>query len=190
MIEYPQWLMWPGELNEETCDRWLEICKKLPAQPASTFRTADAGDEENDGSRKTQIRWIYNDDATKEIHATLLHYLNTANETFKVNVERLPPIQFTEYADVGDHYDHHHDVDWFRQDGQHRKLSVIVQLSDPEDYEGGVFSFLHHQNPDAIDLRKRGTIMVFLPYIEHMVSPIQEGSRTSMVAWMEGPRWV
>ena len=36
---------------------------------------------------------------------------------------------------------------------------------------------------------KQGDIIVFPSYLEHGVSPITSGSRTSLVGWFEGPRW-
>ena len=112
-----------------------------------------------------------------------------ANQYFQTTITTLPALQFTEYSDVGHKYDMHHDVDYNRQDGLHRKLSIVVQLSDPEEYEGGVLTFAHTQNPDPDSLIKRGSIICFLSYLEHGVSPITSGSRTSLVGWFEGPRW-
>jgi predicted 2-oxoglutarate/Fe(II)-dependent dioxygenase YbiX len=105
------------------------------------------------------------------------------------DVSFLPPLQFTEYKDVGYHYGMHHDINWDRQDGLHRKVSLVVQLSDPEDYEGGELTFSHTQNPDPIALAKKGTVICFLSYLEHGVAPITKGNRTSLVGWAEGPRW-
>ena len=112
-----------------------------------------------------------------------------ANKQFNLTLTDLPPLQFTEYADVGHKYDMHHDVDFNRQDGKHRKLSIVVQLTDPDDYEGGILSFAHTQNPDPATLIKQGTIICFLSYLEHGVTPITKGSRTSLVGWFEGPYW-
>ena len=189
-IDYPQWQMWSGALNDETCDRWLEICRKRKQQDAKTFRTGEMDDENNLGTRKTQIRWINEEADSKEIFIALKSFLNSANEHLNVKLDNLPPIQFTEYADVGHHYDTHHDIDWNRQDGKHRKLSITVQLTDPSEYSGGVFNFEHTENPDLESLQKRGTVLVFYSYLDHSVSPITNGSRSSLVAWVEGPRWI
>ena len=188
-IKHPQWQLWSGELSAETCDRWLEICRRRTPIPAKTFRTGDSDDEDNLGTRKTQIRWIYDDADSKEIFTTLQYYLTEANKVMPTDIDHLPPIQFTEYADVGHHYSNHHDVDWNRQDGKHRKLSITVQLSDPSEYAGGIFQFAHTENPAPEAVGARGSILVFYPYLEHLVTPILNGSRSSLVAWVEGPRW-
>ena len=71
----------------------------------------------------------------------------------------------------------------------HRRMSIIIGLSNPSDYEGGELTFSHTQNPDPIALAKKGTVICFLSYYEHGVAPITKGSRTSLVGWAEGPRW-
>ena len=186
MITHPVWLLYEGILDDETCDRWLELGRQAELQEATTFRT---GKGETDSHRKTDIRWLANTGDFEEMHTLLTKLALDANTVFNLTLTNLPPLQFTEYAGVGHHYGMHHDIDWNRQDGKHRKLSVVVQLTDPEDYEGGVLSFSHTENPDPNALIKRGSILFFPSYLEHGVSPITSGSRTSLVGWFEGPRW-
>ena len=186
MMQYPNWLLYEGVLSEEDCERWIELGRQAPKQEAKTFRT---GEGESDAHRKTDIRWLPNVGPYCEMHDFLMKVAMDANKQFNLTLTDLPPLQFTEYADVGHHYGMHHDIDWNRQDGKHRKLSIVVQLTDPDDYEGGLLSFAHTQNPDPEALIKRGSIICFPSYLEHGVSPITSGSRTSLVAWFEGPRW-
>lgn len=186
MLNHPNWLLYEEAVDAETCERWITAGRQVEPQKATTFRQ---GEGEEDSHRKTQIRWLSNEGPYQEIHNVFKSIALDANQYFQTTITTLPPIQFTEYSDVGYKYDMHHDVDWNRQDGLHRKLSIVLQLSDPDDYEGGVLSFSHTQNPDAAALLKRGSIICFLSYLEHGVSPITEGSRTSLVGWFEGPRW-
>ncbi|MDB2656544.1 2OG-Fe(II) oxygenase [Crocinitomicaceae bacterium] len=67
-----------------------------------------------------------------------------------------------------------------------RKLSVTVQLSDPDEYEGGDLEFMiNHKTVKAP--RKKGTIVVFPSFIMHRVTPITKGTRQSIVGWVSGP---
>jgi PKHD-type hydroxylase len=182
MMEHPNWLLYEGVLSEEDCERWLDLGRQAPIQDAKTFGGHDT-------HRKTDIRWLPNVAPYAEMHDFLMKVAMDANKQFNLTLTDLPPLQFTEYADVGHKYDMHHDVDFNRQDGKHRKLSIVVQLTDPDDYEGGILSFAHTQNPDPEALIKRGSIICFPSYLEHGVSPITSGSRTSLVGWFEGPRW-
>ena len=182
MMQHPNWLLYEEFLDKATCERWIEAGRQTEPEKAKTF-------DGNEGHRKTQIRWLQNNDMYREMHDVFKHIALDANQYLQTMITVLPPLQFTEYADVGHKYDMHHDVDINRQDGRHRKLSIVVQLTDPEEYEGGILSFTHTQNPDPKALIKQGSIICFLSYLEHGVSPITKGSRTSLVGWFEGPRW-
>lgn len=184
MNNKPQWLYWTGAFTDEECDKIVELAKDLESHDATTF-----GGSGSDG-RKTRISWIPDSgEEFSELHTKMRAYCLEANKQWGVSLSNLPPIQFTQYKDVGHKYDWHHDINWSRDDGLHRKISIVVQLSDEDDYEGGDFSFRYIPQPDAEEIRKRGTVLVFLPYHYHMVSEITKGSRNSLVGWFEGPEW-
>lgn len=66
-----------------------------------------------------------------------------------------------------------------------RKLSVVVQLSDPSEYEGGDLQI--HINDTPIGLhREQGMALVFPSYILHEVTPVTKGTRHSLVGWTSG----
>lgn len=69
-----------------------------------------------------------------------------------------------------------------------RKLSISVQLSRPEDYEGGDLELLFHETPHKAE-RSRGSLTVFPSFVLHRVTPVTAGTRWSLVAWISGPRW-
>ncbi len=193
MLQYPQWIMYESFLTDEECDELLEIGLSFPPQMGSTFRTGEdeSHDEENHGHRKTQIRWVpFDETITRDIFTKLSELaVETNKQYFHVDFDFMPPLQFTEYLEPGHHYDFHHDIDWNRQDGRNRKLSMVIQLTDPKDYGGGDLIFRHHASPDETAVKQRGTIIFFLPYREHAVTPITEGTRRSFVGWFEGPNW-
>ncbi len=186
MQEYPDWIMWESALSDEVCDEIIEKCKELDAQAASTFRSGEGNADQN---RLTQIRWIPKDDEHNWINGIFEEYAKRANEYFDLEISYLPELQFTEYKDIGYHYGWHHDIDWGNQTGTHRKISLVLQLTDPDDYSGGEFAFKHIESPDIDALKKRGTIIAFRSYHIHCVQPILGGARTSVVGWYRGPRW-
>jgi PKHD-type hydroxylase len=93
-------------------------------------------------------------------------------------------LQLLEYEEGG-HYDWHMDIG----PGQNalRKLSVIVQLSDPTDYEGGEVLFKASEKEHVLP-RDRGQIAIFPSYVLHKVNPITSGKRYSLVTWLTGHR--
>lgn len=88
-----------------------------------------------------------------------------------------------------------------------RKLSATIQLSDPEDYEGGLFQWLTNAKishslgrtgkANAYDLAEtlpysmmqKGSIIVFPSTVMHQVTPVLSGERKSLVIWLSGPPW-
>ena len=76
---------------------------------------------------------------------------------------------------------------WLAGTGQDRKLSVTVQLSKTEDYEGGDLEFEDVQT--SADFRAQGTVLVFPSYLRHRVHPVTSGIRYALVAWFFGPQW-
>ena len=70
-----------------------------------------------------------------------------------------------------------------------RKLSFVLQLSNPDDYEGGNLQLLDEADNSYIAPRKRGTVILFDSRTRHRVLPVKSGLRKSVVGWVVGPRW-
>ena len=69
-----------------------------------------------------------------------------------------------------------------------RKLSISIQLSRAEDYEGGDLELLYGNQPQKLD-KTRGTLIAFPSFMLHRVMPVTRGTRWSLVAWIVGARW-
>lgn len=145
-------------------------------QSATTF-----GNQE--GYRKTNVAWVED----KELSELAKHYILAANRNaFGVDVDYLPALQFGEYGEGG-FYDWHHDINWENDTKYDRKLSIVIQLSDSNSYQGGDLEFREVEKPSAF--RIQGSVIVFPSYLMHRVLPVTQGTRYSLVGWMEGPRW-
>jgi PKHD-type hydroxylase len=95
-------------------------------------------------------------------------------------------LQFTVYEEAGSHYDWH--LDKMLSDLPPRKLSLVLQLSDPEEYTGGDLELFVSSNPIKIE-RKRGLLTAFPSFTLHRVTPVTSGIRKSLVAWVGGPKF-
>jgi predicted 2-oxoglutarate/Fe(II)-dependent dioxygenase YbiX len=69
-----------------------------------------------------------------------------------------------------------------------RKLSISIQLSNSDDYEGGDLELQYGTEPHKLD-RTRGAFLVFPSFMLHRVTPVTRGTRWSLVAWILGNRW-
>lgn len=92
--------------------------------------------------------------------------------------------QLTKY-EKGNKYDMHVDAGLYGTP-MPRKLSIVVQLSDPNDYEGGELDILCTDG-DIEMLRGQGDVIVFPSYMYHKVREVTKGTRYSLVSWVGGP---
>jgi len=181
------WEVWPDALSATECDAIIENALGYPEEEATvgfsdTLRSDLA-------YRTSSIRWL---NAMQEtaIADRIMQFVHSSNRTnFGIDVIAPFELQFTEYhaTNMG-HYDWHQDV-WLESPRPFaRKLSVVVQLSSPGDYEGGAFEFFGLQCPGQA-FAGRGSLLIFPSYLQHRVLPVTKGVRRSLVTWIEGPNW-
>lgn len=89
-------------------------------------------------------------------------------------------VQVASY-EAGGKYDWHMDLG--PGENSTRKLSLSIQLSDSAEYEGGGLEFV---NIDQQSERAIGTLIAFPSFMQHRVSPVTQGLRQSLVAWVHG----
>lgn len=170
----------------------------------------------DDSIRSSQVKWFHND-MPIEIQDKLYDALNMAsNESGWCDAitEHEAP-QYTVYnaqpdKKKGDFYTWHTDAGPLPlPNGVIRKLSMTVQLSDPDEYEGGHFQWLEPQRQldkitqgdTTIDLnesirtvpfsaKQKGSVVVFPSFVYHQVTPVIRGTRKSLVVWFNGQPYV
>lgn len=188
--------MWADHFCPDTCDQIVELALGLHAPRRAEVGSAPRVDE---AYRVSDVRWLDRDvkqadglPAWTTLFGHLDHYMRWANHTaFGLDVNFLQDLQFTTYYETRkDHFNWHRDSFWVNphETGQ-RKLSAIIQLSDPADYDGGVLELDVDSPPDPAALRRRGTLIVMPAFVWHRVTPVTRGTRHSLVAWMAGPPW-
>jgi PKHD-type hydroxylase len=69
-----------------------------------------------------------------------------------------------------------------------RKVSVTVQLSDSDEYEGGDLEFMRGSTAEQAP-RGKGVVVIFPSYMLHRVTPITKGIRKSFVIWLGGSHY-
>ncbi len=100
----------------------------------------------------------------------------------------LTEMQYTEYyGRQGGKYDYHIDTNFRPEFPSHRKLTMVVMLSEPEEYTGGDFLLLNA--PQQPDFSKKGSIIILPSIHAHAVMPVTAGTRKVLVAWIYGPKW-
>jgi PKHD-type hydroxylase len=141
----------------------------------------------NENIRKCNIAWIYPNQETYQIFERLSQTIKNLNEEFfKFDITGMQEgLQFTEYNAPSDHYIAHQDLNF---GNQIRKLSAVVQLTNPNNYEGGNLLIYGQENPDVLN-NEQGSLILFPSYMLHKVTPITKGTRYSLVSWITGPNF-
>ncbi len=151
-----------------------------------TIKAELSGNEKyNDELRKSSVMFLENQPENEWIYRKLTGLaINCNNQRFHFDLLGFQQeLQLTRYS-TDDHFDWHLD---FGSGGiSTRKLSMTIQLSDEDAYEGGDLQFMINQRIVNAP-RKKGTIIIFPSFILHRVTPITKGTRQSIVGWVAGP---
>lgn len=173
----------PAAFSEEECDRIVAI--------AEAAQFADAGlvrGEHSEAIRRARITWLDEVGNADWVFARILDTIA------RVNREHFG-FELTEFAErmqiawydggAGAHFDWHTDIG----DGAlaaRRKLTIVVQLSHPTDYEGGELE-TNCDGRTVSATRSRGSATVFPSFVLHRVTPVTAGGRYSLTTWVHGP---
>lgn len=150
--------------------------------------------------RDSDVSWLNE----QWIYDLVWPFLTGANEEagWKYDIDFAEDFQFTIYNEKGfygwhvDSNTDHHAA--YKEDcknknyiGKIRKLSMTINLSNENDYEGGnlKFDLGPHQKDRFIEceeIRPRGSIIVFPSSVYHQVTPVTRGIRRSLVMWALG----
>lgn len=161
------------------------------------FQAGSVGASEvNTKVRNSEVAWI-DDNPNQEAHQERVQLIQQITDVvamvnrdkFQLDLDGFHPLQFTRYA-LDQHYDWHVDVHENQQGAQHRKLSAVLMLTGPDEYEGGELELNINGNPDApLRLRPpKGTVVFFYSHVPHRVLPVTKGDRASIVVWAMGPK--
>lgn len=176
----------------EHCDKIVEIGNKFPLEEAKIGRKEDGKNKKS--FRRSEVRWIPPQESM--VTNLIWYYANIANrQSFGVDVSWVFEIQLTTYhgVDAG-YYDWHQDCFLAQEGPAQRKLSFIMQLSDPSEYEGGDLMFTRQYSQGwneakAQTIKEKGTVIIFPSFYTHQITPVTKGTRRSLVSWVEGPAW-
>ena len=182
---YPRtpWAWWEGAFNEQEID-WLQD----RARSATTNAFVGSGGLVKPDIRRSQVNWLTCTPETNWVYERLSDIAAILNaKHFQLNLTGFgEPLQLTNYNSKEDGM-----YGWHQDFGGKisRKLSLVLQLSDPADYEGGNLQVMNSANPENIR-KQRGLIAAFPSYTLHQVEPVTKGTRQSLVAWVSGAPFV
>lgn len=175
---------WNDFLTCDECLKVIEIGQQLPLESSAVYNNYRDGLSNDVSRRKSMQSWILPSRDTRWLFTRLSEAVTVLNNHyFKFNLFGLiEGLQFTRYDGPDSFFIPHIDRGF---NMIIRKLSVVIQLSSPDQYDGG--ELLLYTGKDAYMFPKKlGHLACFPSYTLHEVRPVTRGTRYSLVAWVTG----
>ena len=172
-----------------------DLCNTIIERSSPYFKKAIIGDESKTNTfRKSEISWLTGTIKHLDLYIPVMQLINKINsEFYNFDLEECERFQITKYDESNQgFYKPHEDAiyDDVGKDQRVRKLSLSIQLTSPEHYEGGTLDFPNDVNKFNVeDSKEQGTAVFFPSYVTHGVKPVTKGTRYSLVCWVHGPNF-
>lgn len=172
---------WEDGISEELIDQFKQVALTIEQNTGGIVRSQDH--QEDDLHIRNVTTRIIEVDKFKWWYDIIYQYVVEANsEYFKYEIHGfMEQMQYLHYGDDinGGHYNWHIDCG---PGISTRKLTVIVQLSHPEEYTGCEVQFMNGSVS-----KKKGSVTIFPSWMYHRVTKLTSGNRDSLVCWINGP---
>lgn len=187
--------------HESELDRFEVVETAFSAEEVEEIRRLGGALELSEGAigggdavdreiRKSRIGWIALDGDSEWLFERLGQLVLDCNRRlWRFDLGGLPDqLQYSRYEAPAGGYDWHLDVasSSTMKVGAQRKISIVVQLSDPDACFGGELELRPARHVVAPFLEAGGAVL-FPSYLLHRVAPVKQGMRESLVAWVTGP---
>jgi PKHD-type hydroxylase len=170
---------WNNAFSKEECQTIINIAKNKGLIKGTTKVESDV--------RDSKISWLYPTDNLDWVFRRVTDIVLNLNERFfKFDLFGLNEgFQFTNYEAPSGKYGKHVDRGI---NMSVRKLSISIQLTNPEEYEGGELKLYDGDEGTVMD-KTQGTLILFPSYVLHEVMPVTKGERNSLVTWVTGKQF-
>lgn len=176
----------PGIFTEEECQQIIDLCMANELEIGTMYADGqflimtDCRSAENwmlpeDGD--PTYEWI------RERVYKASRELNAGWWEFDLESKKVDRLAFVRYPTGG--YFRAHTDNTIAPGYPFKKLTCVVQLSDPDSYEGGDLWVTQMDEPCP---RDRGTLIAFPTYSRHLVDDVTSGDRFILVNWCHSDR--
>ena len=169
--------------SAEECERIVAMADAAPARDARLV-----GQNQDHNLRRADLVWLDDVPGSEWVMDRIIDVVREANrDVFGFDLQ-----SFSESAQVArygaereGHFDWHSDIG----DGplaRQRKLTMVVQLSTPDAYEGGRLEVMPSAHAQEASMGQ-GDATIFPSFLLHRVTPVTMGQRQSLTIWAHGP---
>lgn len=194
---FPSHVQYTGEnrlLSPPEVEKIVEWCDAQPLQKG----TIGNGGSKEEVQERPDYRCVetcaVEIDPFKWLYARIAQKAQWANnDFFRFNLTGLcEPISYLKYTAASEEQPEPGHYDWHQDFGggpfAMRKLSMVIQLSNPADYDGCALH-LCNDGPWEVPYRQPGDAILFPSWTPHCVSNIERGVRRALVVWISGPQF-
>lgn len=185
-----EWCYFKSYFSKEWCD---DILNSFEDSDYNESYLGETDSTQDKSFRNSKIAWLDQNDLTWDtVYKDIWTVQRRANQDwFGFHVEGSENIQLSRYdGENNEWYGKHRDTFFLTSSPTQRKLSAIIQLTDPNEYEGGDFTLFDCESfPNRDDIRQQGTIIFFPSFTFHQANPVTKGVRHSLALWFNGPHW-
>lgn len=170
---------WTNAFSKEECQTIINIAKDKGLIKGNTRGETDV--------RDSKISWLYPTDKMDWVFRRVTDIVVDLNERFfKFDLFGINEgFQFTNYEAPSGKYGKHVDR---AINFPVRKLSISLQLTNPEEYGGGEL-YLYDDEKGTVMDKTQGTLIIFPSFVLHEVMPVTKGTRNSLVTWVTGKQF-
>lgn len=173
----------PDAFSALQCERLIAISKESQTKDAKLV-----GQSRDHNIRRSDLTWLDEVEGTDWVMERIIDVVRDCNRrAFNFDLtEFAESAQIARYgAEREGHFDWHSDIGGGHFAGK-RKLTIVVQLSEAEAYDGGVLE-VQPSTASMSAQKERGSATVFPSYLLHRVTPVRRGERYSLTVWSHGP---
>jgi PKHD-type hydroxylase len=182
------WVQWEKAFSEDEIKSIKELKKLYKPEEGLVYSEGELVNVTDIRKSKTffvnrseTVSWIF-DSIEKKV-------VSVNRDFFNFDLYSTDSFQYTQYDGsekgfYGWHWDIHSGGEFEPQ----RKISLVLQLSDPSEYEGGDLYVNTCGNICKIP-KEKGFLAFFPSWVVHQVTPVTKGLRETLVFWITGPDW-
>lgn len=175
----------PIAFTGEECKRIISLIATAPAEEALLV-----GRNRDHSLRQAKLVWTDEVDAMGWVMDRLIELVRRSNiDRFNFDLREFaesPQVASYKASEAG-HFAWHSDVGDGRVSCK-RKLTLVVQLSESNAYEGGSLEIMPGAHVVAAS-RAQGCATIFPSFMLHQVKPVKRGVRHSLTVWAHGPEF-
>ena len=175
------YVIYDNFFHSTLCDKLLNIAEQFPYKKYNDGKSRFEYISLNQNLERKDLRWI---------KRPLTELVEDANNTnFMVDINSVEFFNLFKF-EIGDHRGWRHDCDWFFNGlAFDKKLTVIIELSDPDEYEGGEYGEYMSTIPFPKQHLNRGSVLIIPAYYYYNIDDILAGTRKMLIANVIGPKF-